>query len=210
MANTPYTHEEIRQMLLDAAKSLFLENGIAGTEMKMVAERAGLSRSTLYRYTTDKNQLAFMVSSAVLVEFTERSLDIPSMAGATGFEKLEEFSRRMIDLLAEDPSITRFFSEFDRIFTGDYPDIPEAKEYITTMNRLLNRDAQFLFEGLADGSILPMERPLRFISVLINTILALSERLLPRDSHYRQEQHISGREIIDETIRILLDSVKAK
>ena len=209
MANTPFTQEEIRQKLLNAAKSLFLEYGIAGTEMKMIAERSGLSRSTLYRYTTDKNQLAFMVSIAILTDYAEKSLDIPMLPNATGFDKLQAFSRRMVDILAEDPSITRFFGEFDKIYTGEYPDIPEAHEYADMMNRIVSRDAQFLFEGMADGSILPLEQPLLFISVLTNTILGLAERMLPRDEHYRREHRSSGREILDETIRILLASVKA-
>lgn len=209
MANTPYTHDEIRQKLLNAAKELFLEHGIAGTEMKMVAQRSGLSRSTLYRYTADKNQLAFMVGATVLNDFTEKSLAIPDQPDATGFEKLQAFCKQMIAILADDSSISRFFSEFDRIYTGDYPDIPEAHEYSATIHRILNRDAQFLFEGMADGSIQPQEQPLRFISILTNTIFGLAERLLPRDEHYLREQQAGGKEILEETVRILLDSVKA-
>lgn len=209
MANTPYTPEEIRQKLLDAAKSLFLEKGIERTEMKMVAERSGLSRSTLYRYTTDKNQLVFMVSISIITDFTDRSMDIDVVPGDTGFIKLRKFSQNMIDILSKDPSISRFFGEFDRLFSGEYPDIPEAQEYSQLMNKLLNKDAQFLFEGMADGSIIPLERPLLFLSTLLNAILALAERLLPRDTHYQREHHAGSRDIIDEALRILLESVKA-
>ena len=67
MPNQRITPEEIRSALVSTAKEKFLSNGIAGTEMKDIAASAGLSRSTLYRYMIDRNQLAFIVSSETCV-----------------------------------------------------------------------------------------------------------------------------------------------
>ena len=209
MTINPPTGEAIRARLLEVAKALFLERGIQATEMRQVASEAGLSRSTLYRYCSDKNQLIFQVCTQVIIEFTEMSYRFDVVPGMTGFDKLCLFSRNMVRVLAEHPAIPKFLNEFDRLFAGDYPDIPEAQQYVTLMNRLMNRHAQFLFEGMADGSIRKLERPLLSISVLLNTCLSLAERLLPRDSHYREEHHAGSMEIIDEALRILLESVRA-
>lgn len=210
MAHSTYTRDEIQQRLLNAARELFMENDIAGTEMKMVAEHSGLSRSTLYRYSRDKEQLVFKVSLEVMTEFTDALFRIRIDPGDTGYDKLYKFSVRMIDVLTENPAIIRFMSEFDRLYPGEYPDIPEAKEYSIMMNRLLNRDAQYLFEGMTDGSIRPQEHPLQFISVLVNTVLGLAERMIPRDSIYRRE-HLSGsRAIMDKAVQILMESIKAQ
>ena len=76
------------------------------------------------------------------------------------------------------------------------------------MNRLLHRTAQFMFEGLADKSIRPLDNPLFFISVLVNTILGLGQRLLPRNVHYVEEHNSSARDIILYAADILLDDIK--
>lgn len=208
MCNTKPTPEEIHSALLSSAKSLFLEKGIAGTEMKEIAAQSGLSRSTLYRYAIDRNRLAFMVSAEVLTELTEKCLSIAMENSMTGFQKLRQFAHHFIDTLCENVSVVRFLNEFDCIFTTAYPDIPEATEYTETMSRMLHRSAQFMFEGLVDGSIRPNGDPLHFVSVLVNTIFGLGKRLLPRNEHYIQEHNAQARDIIVTAVNILLDSIK--
>lgn len=209
MSNTKPTPDEIRSALLHSAKKLFLENGIAGTEMKTIAIDAGLSRSTLYRYMLDRNQLAFMVSTEVLIELTDKCLSVTIGPSLNGYEKLSQYAQHFIQTLCENVHLVYFLSEFDSIFRDEYPDIPETKEYAETMNRMLHRTAQFLFEGLSDGSIKPIKDPLLFISMLINTIFGLAERLLPREAHYLKEHGASGKQIIIGTVDTLLESIKA-
>lgn len=208
MANCSLSPEEIRERLLNAAKELFLTKGIAGTEMKEISARAGLSRSTLYRYVMDRNQLSFMVSTQVLTELTDKSLSVAMNPSLSGYEKLCHFAHHFVDTLCENISLVNYLSEFDSLSRGEYPNIPEAREYSATMNRLLHRSAQFMFEGLADKSIRPLDNPLFFISVLVNTILGLGQRLLPRNVHYMEEHNSSARDIILYAADILLDDIK--
>lgn len=208
MANSNLTPEEIRERLLEAAKELFLSKGIAGTEMKDISAKAGLSRSTLYRYVIDRNQLAFMVSTQVLVELTDKSMSVAMPPSLSGYGKLCQFAHHFVDTLCGNIALVNYLSEFDSMSRGEYPNIPEAREYSATMNRLLHRSAQFMFEGLADKSIRQMDDPLFFISVLINTILGLGQRLLPRNAHYMEEHHSSARDIILYAADILLDDIK--
>jgi len=51
--------EERRDALLTAAYELFRERGFVGTTMDDVADRAGLSRRTAFRYFTTKDELVF-------------------------------------------------------------------------------------------------------------------------------------------------------
>jgi AcrR family transcriptional regulator len=50
---------ETRRALRDAAISLFNENGIEGTTIEQVADRANVSRSTFFRYFTSKDAVLF-------------------------------------------------------------------------------------------------------------------------------------------------------
>jgi AcrR family transcriptional regulator len=50
--------EERRQAILRAAFTLLGEQGLAGTSMDAVAERAGVSKATIYRWWSSKERLA--------------------------------------------------------------------------------------------------------------------------------------------------------
>jgi AcrR family transcriptional regulator len=50
---------ERREALLDAAYALFRERGFAATTMDDIADRAGLSRRTAFRYFASKDELVF-------------------------------------------------------------------------------------------------------------------------------------------------------
>lgn len=210
MSNSRLSPEEIRTLLVKTAKTQFLEKGIVNTEMKDIAALANISRSTLYRHIIDRNQLAFLVSIEILTDLHEKCFSLSMPVSACGFEKLSLFMHHLIDTLCQNVNLVSYLSEFDCLFRGDYPDIPEAKNYIDTINRMLNYVAQFLFEGLADNSIKPISNPLFFISVLINTIFGIAQRVLPRDAHYAEEHHTSGRELMTGAIDIMLESVANK
>ena len=50
--------EPARQGILDATSELLLEQGLAGASMDAVAERAGVSKATIYRWWPSKEALA--------------------------------------------------------------------------------------------------------------------------------------------------------
>lgn len=49
--------DAVRQRILDAARDLYIENGLRRTTMEDVAKRAGMGRATLYRRFSEKDQL---------------------------------------------------------------------------------------------------------------------------------------------------------
>jgi AcrR family transcriptional regulator len=49
-----------RTILEDAALQLFLENGYAGTTIELIAQRAGVSRSTFFNYFESKSDLLWI------------------------------------------------------------------------------------------------------------------------------------------------------
>ena len=49
--------ERAAEKILDAAEKVFVERGVSGTSMAAVAEAAGCSRGTLYRYFSSRHDL---------------------------------------------------------------------------------------------------------------------------------------------------------
>jgi AcrR family transcriptional regulator len=50
-------HAKVRQVILDAARELFAQEGVAGLSMRRLAEKIGYTPRTIYLYFTDKDDL---------------------------------------------------------------------------------------------------------------------------------------------------------
>ena len=70
-----YQLDEQRSAILDAAEKLFLEAGIENTRMIDIAQQAGITRVTLYRYFANRDEVAvevhlrFIKNTAQIVQF---------------------------------------------------------------------------------------------------------------------------------------------
>jgi AcrR family transcriptional regulator len=59
-------------IILDAARRCYLANGLTATGMKDVAARAGLARSTVYRYFPSRDELLVATIKAEMVQLNTR------------------------------------------------------------------------------------------------------------------------------------------
>ena len=209
MARTSITEAEIRSILLSTAREVFLESGIRGAEMKQIAARSGLSRSTVYRYATDKSQLAFMVVEQEVRSLVESCIPANGQKRGTGYENLQAYCARLLDTLERRREVLPMIAEFDTIYQGAYPPIPQAKNYVISMQRLHNATVQLVLDGIEDHSLVHIEDPTVFVAMLSNTIFGLALRLFPREPHYLEEHHTSARATIEEFLRLIFLSVKA-
>ena len=63
---------ENRLLLIDVAKRLFAEQGVAATTMKQIAEAAGVGKGTLYRRFPDKGELCRVLIREDVAAFQDR------------------------------------------------------------------------------------------------------------------------------------------
>src|SRR6266699_3404658 len=75
---------ERRQLLLDAAESVFVELGYSSASMDDIARRAGMSKKTLYRLFETKEALfaAVIAARRATLEASTESSDCPDMQTA--------------------------------------------------------------------------------------------------------------------------------
>lgn len=110
-----------RKAILDAAGALFFDRGIPATSMEAVAERAQVSKMTLYSHFPDK--------SALLVAVFERTLEesvLPELVedGVPAGERLIEFGERLVGYLTQ-PEIVRTASAMAAC-AAEFPDLAAA------------------------------------------------------------------------------------
>ena len=144
-----------KKAVIEIAENLFLSQGLATTEMKEIARCASISRSTLYRMFDSRETLAFAVADKCLHElFGPKPMEIYG-TDRSGFEILRSYSSNLIETMIQGVRYVKYLSEFDQMFSGDYPDTPEARKYVQ-FNRQ-RHDRQILLNilrlGTEDGSI---------------------------------------------------------
>jgi AcrR family transcriptional regulator len=57
MANTKIKNEALRSSILEAASNLFIEKGLAGTKIQDIAEALGITRTNVYYYYKNKEDI---------------------------------------------------------------------------------------------------------------------------------------------------------
>jgi len=186
-----YTIEELidnptARAILEKAQTLFLAQGFSRVDMKDLAAASGVARSTLYRYFSSKEALAFYVS---LYLFHTRPMFYHGpLPQSTGYEKLEFSLKRTIELLSLRRAEMAYFTQFDLIFSGAYPDMDVSDYYENHLKEHRPAFLDLIEEGIADGSIHALDNPKLAALSLQNTLIAMAQRILPREDHFRREQ----------------------
>jgi len=99
--------EAIDRQILDCGRACFLENGFAGTTMDGVAERAGVTRATLYLRHADKEALLRAVVEDRLAAWSKVSAETDWMLGPTIDQRLRHYARTMLRWSC-DPEVREF------------------------------------------------------------------------------------------------------
>lgn len=86
-----------RRTILRAAKTVFLKCGFGGTTMDAVAERARVSKMTVYRHFEDKEALFAGVITELCTEINGENFN--ALFAQTPPDALHEFAHRMIGIV---------------------------------------------------------------------------------------------------------------
>lgn len=99
-----------------------MEMGIDKAFIKEIADRAGVSRPTVYRHFNTIYHLAVEVELLMFEEAFKGFKDLDD----TEVDSISDFRRRyhtLLDILIENPAYIRYCINFDQVFSG--PDFPE-------------------------------------------------------------------------------------
>ncbi len=109
--------DELRAKILDAARELFVEQGVEAVTMRKVAEKIGYTATTLYNHFEDKESLIRALCDA----------DFGALEGSFGqigriadpIDRLRKLGKAYIEFALENPSHYRF------MFMTPHPHRPE-------------------------------------------------------------------------------------
>lgn len=108
--------------ILEAAKKVFLEKGMAGARMQEIADAAGINKSLLHYYYRSKDKLFLAVFRFAVLQFLPGIQEM--ITSDIHFEeKIRRFVHRYIDILLENPFVPMFIIQEiqrdpDRLFNA--------------------------------------------------------------------------------------------
>jgi AcrR family transcriptional regulator len=147
-----------RDKILDCAEQLFARRGFAGIGLAEVAEKVGLSKSSLFHHFSSKAQLYAAVMERIL-DRIEAELVRSLAAGGGPVQRLERWLDVVSDVLAANPTYARLLlrSLFeDDELTGE---LPEEQAVNATLSRIVGAAHRLLREGIESGVFRPVNVP---------------------------------------------------
>jgi TetR/AcrR family transcriptional repressor of mexJK operon len=159
------------EAIFDAAYDLFSDRGIAATPMDLVAERAGVSKMTVYANFRDKPALLVAVLDRRIKRLRLPDLSVESNLNLS-LERLAKFGELVVSLLtsSEVVRVTRLMAAE---CAAEQPRLA-AVFYAAGRGEMLKRLAVFL-KGLAERGVLSIDDPELAADQLIGAWLGMTE-----------------------------------
>jgi len=95
--------EEMRRLIVDGARHLFVANGYEKVSIRNIAEAIEYSPATIYLYFKDKNEILYAVHSQAFGKMMEEFRPIFTIDDP--FERLVEMGRRYMLFAVENPEL---------------------------------------------------------------------------------------------------------
>ena len=196
-----------KNQIIKAAKDLFIKNGIHSTEMNDIAGICGIGRSSLYRYFNSRESIALAIADDVLIRLCNKTNEGLQSEG-NGYEKISTALTSLLDYMKANLAEIWFINCFDQYFSDALHEYEGELNYVSHVKHSRDMMTLALREGIGDGSIHSLTDPEFTSGLIINTLLALGQRVLPRKRILRKEQGFAE-EYLDELLQLLLKSIVA-
>lgn len=138
MAKITNSDKSAEQKILEAAKQVFMENGLDGARMQDIADKAGINKALLHYYFRSKDKLFERIFMEEAEKFMPTVTTI-MLSDLPLFEKIEKFMGEYIDTLAQNPLLANFIlNEINRnpkemmkkIWGNHRPPVEKVEEHV--------------------------------------------------------------------------------
>src|ERR1044072_1974183 len=141
MVREAKTDKSTEDKILEAAKQIFMENGLDGARMQDIADKAGVNKALLHYYFRSKDKLFERILIEEAQKFMPKVTHI-MLSDLTLFEKIEKFVSEYIDTLIQNPMLANFIlNEIHRtpkelmtkIWGNQRPPVDKVEEHVAKL-----------------------------------------------------------------------------
>lgn len=172
------TTQEVRRLIVEAAVEVFAENGLDKPLMTVIAERAGVHRSVVYRHFDNQDELFRVALAQPFVEFIE------------GFSTT--WQNQLSSPLSDELLLREFLSDLYSNFAGhrsalrillanDPQSNTGSANHTRIIRQVMSRLTQILTDGMIQRGYPPVRVDLteRFIFYIVMGIMLFDEQFSP-------------------------------
>jgi AcrR family transcriptional regulator len=157
--------ETSEEKILEAARRVFLQKGMAGARMQEIADEAGINKALLHYYFKSKEQLFDKVFTQAAEKLFPKMNQILN-ADLPLFEKIEVFISSYMDVMSENPYLPLFvLNEVHRDPDGFYKRMSGELKFPRPEKFLLQLD-----EAVKKGEVKPVSPLQLFMTMISGTI----------------------------------------
>ncbi len=99
-----HSREELTQLVLDATRTILLEEGVAGVSARAIAKRIGYSPGTLYNLFASIDAIIYQVNAETLADLAKAALlSVEKTTGAE--ERAVALARAYVDFAESNPAL---------------------------------------------------------------------------------------------------------
>jgi TetR/AcrR family transcriptional regulator len=161
--------EASKAAILEAARRVFVEEGLSGARINRIAQEADVPQGLLYHYFESKEQLFHTVVHDVLEPYFRSTIEMLEQGdGAMGGELLERAIRLKFEFLRENPDVVRLLAWAGSArIRAKVPELLDQRLCESPMNLGVQR----LREGQEAGLIRSDVNPLHVIKMFLDLCL---------------------------------------
>ena len=200
--------ENQREWILEVAENLFTQHGIEAVTLADVARTARLTKATLYRYFSSKEEMAQEIFKVVTRGWGERNeREVWALPGS-GYDYVERFVNSHFNYLFQNSHEARFVAEFNYKYAQAWSPELMTQLLLETLSAERQRLLDAIRTGQADGSLRPDMEPDLLLASIFNFNSGMLGRIGELGDKLEGEYGLSLQTIFSHLSRIFLDGLR--
>jgi AcrR family transcriptional regulator len=145
---SPARHEMVMEQLMEAAEHLFARKGVAGTSLQELSSAIGLTRTSLYHYVRNKDEMLAMLVEGFTFETAHDMRRLADDTDRPAVERLREGIGSLVRRVAENPRRFRLILTSESQFPEDL-----GKRYRKARRETSGAVVDLVAQGIREGSL---------------------------------------------------------
>ena len=206
------TRLEKRELILETAETIFLRQGLFNTAMDQIAEEAGMSRRTLYRYFDKKEDLAYEVTTRLLTKWNIFFNECYKTLEGTGLKRLEQFLNYLLQYMSDKVEVMNYLGEFDFYFKDSAVQKPSEVQKSHFDDIILESDdylKALLNTGVEDGSINEYTNVELTEATISNVLWSFGQRVASRGQIIYEETGFKAVELVQHQVNLYIKALSS-
>lgn len=205
--------EKRKEIIINSALELFLENGINETKITDIAEKSGIGVASIYRYF--KNKTNILICAATLFwqkeinKYYER-YNNEDFKKLNGLDKIKNLLYLFLEIYNNEPEFFAFLEQFDNYIKTQHVPKDVLKNYEKNIIGLKDLILVSVEQGKKEGLIRKDLNSIKFYMTITHSLMSLCQKLILRGDILESDNIISDNEQIELLITMSLNYISIK